>query len=73
MKADLAVLGFFIDVDDSLPAKGWMDYTLDDLIHNNIRNANDQVNIDWSADTMLPKNLKDQGFWRYEGKKVILN
>ena len=65
---DLAVLGFFLDVDDSLP-KSWFDYTLDDLIDVNVQDTASpptaEIEIDWTASSMLPKEL--DGFWRYEG------
>ena len=63
---DLAVLGFFLEMDDSSPTKNWFDYTIEDMIGAKVPNKDDTTSLPgWSAAQMLPENL--DGFWRYDG------
>jgi len=65
---DLAVLGFFLEKDDSSTTKNWFDYTIENMIADKVR-TNDASTAEqlfgWSAAQMLPENL--DGFWRYDG------
>lgn len=65
---DLAVLGFFLEMDDSSPTKNWFDYTIDDMIGAKVQGKSETAPESlpgWSAAQMLPDNL--DGFWRYDG------
>ena len=64
---DLAVLGFFLELDDSAPTKSWFDFTIEDMIGAKVRASAgaEETLPGWSASQMLPENL--DGFWRYDG------
>lgn len=63
----LAVLGFFIDVDEEMQEDGPLDRLIDDLIKDEVQNVGELKDLTFNLSEIAEVLKSDSGFYRYMG------